>query len=273
MTLDEKIKVLFLRVTGKREETRGLIFRRQIYVAAFEFIDESFSGQTLERRVPFHQYSAMEVGDWYKGVFCSSDGGKTWRYSPEDDQLYRKGQLEVSPPSAPASQDQETPFREALSKWDATRIKNALADVDKKRLPIYVIPYLIQYGERDSRPEVHIPFRYDPIPEEVRAVAASLYQFIVQHTQEHQQVISISGGIGGDMQYFVRSLTEEGEEGQSPVLTAPTAINYRVAKTSAFDIPGAEGMAQGAVTISREFSCRHDPNTLEAYVQAVKSQR
>lgn len=38
-------------------------------------------------------------------------------------------------------------------------------------------------------------------------------------------------------------------------------------------VPGAEGMAQGAVTISREFSSRHDPKTLEAYVKAMQTEQ
>jgi len=88
MTIDEK--VVQMKVIGKREGTRGLIFKKPDYVIALQIVDErATTNPTQERRVPFHQYCAVNIGDTM-GVHLYSPDQKMWFFSEEEARLYQE---------------------------------------------------------------------------------------------------------------------------------------------------------------------------------------
>ncbi|MGD9276916.1 MAG: hypothetical protein PVJ67_07125 [Candidatus Pacearchaeota archaeon] len=88
MTIDEK--VVEMEVIGKREGTRGLIFKKPEYVVALQLTDKSATiNPTQERRVPFHQYCSVNVGDKMEVYLYSSDQ-EMWFFSEEEAKLYQE---------------------------------------------------------------------------------------------------------------------------------------------------------------------------------------
>jgi len=151
-------------------------------------------------------------------------------------------------------------LRRALNLWDANRVEDADDSARDGNLPQYALTDRIEYSGQGllGRPEIKIPFRFNPSQTEVEAVARSLSNFISQYTGEAQEVRDISGPSG--IQYFVQDLNQPG---RNPLLNSP---NYRVMKDLFSMIEGAQGL----VSIERGILCKHDAGTLEVYVQTVK---
>jgi hypothetical protein len=83
-------KVVQVRVIGKQEGTRGFIFKKPDYVVALQIVDERLTTRpTQERRVSFHQYCAVNVGDTM-GVHLYSSDQKMWFFSEEEARLYQE---------------------------------------------------------------------------------------------------------------------------------------------------------------------------------------
>lgn len=155
-------------------------------------------------------------------------------------------------------------LRRALSGFDAVRSRATMVAINDGRLPPCALTDLIQYEQKmTSESEVRVPFKYDLLKDEVRAVAENFARFVSQYTGEPQEVKDISQG--NDTFGIQYSLQQQTQGDRHPLLNSP---NYLVAKSFAFGIKGA----QGVVTISRDMLCKHDQNTLEAYVNSLKPQ-
>lgn len=85
--MDLEQRTLRMQVIGKRERTKGLIFKRPEYLVALQMIDEAAkSHPTLQREVLFHEYSAVTVGDKIDVTMYTSNG-HTWYFSREEAEL------------------------------------------------------------------------------------------------------------------------------------------------------------------------------------------
>ena len=82
MTIEKA--VMDLKVIGKQEGTKGLIFKKPKYVVAFQVVDPMANANpTMEREVSFHQYSAVEVGDVLP-IALYTPNGRIWYFSREE---------------------------------------------------------------------------------------------------------------------------------------------------------------------------------------------
>lgn len=172
---------------------------------------------------------------------------------------------------APDMKPEGVQMRRLQSLFDANRTRDSMNAIRDGRLPKYVLTDKIQYNEKGirSEPEVVVPFRYAPSQEDVEAIAESLAKFISEHIKEPQEVRDISSREGinrdvfGGIQYIVQT---EGSGKKEPLLAQR---NYRILKSFPIGMPVD---VQGVVYITRELLCKHDKNTLDSYVQSVKSQ-
>jgi len=86
--MDLESKAIKMEVIGKRERTKGLIFKRPEYLVALQIVDEAAQTRpTMQRELPFHQYSGMNVGDKVD-VTIYTPNGHTWYFSREEAELF-----------------------------------------------------------------------------------------------------------------------------------------------------------------------------------------
>ena len=83
-------KAINMEVIGKRERTKGLIFKRPEYLVALQVVDETVTASpTLQRELSFHQYSTMNVGD-NVNITMYTKNGRNWYFSREEAELFSK---------------------------------------------------------------------------------------------------------------------------------------------------------------------------------------
>lgn len=154
--------------------------------------------------------------------------------------------------------------------YDAPRVRKALEARRTGQLPSNAVTDLIDfsYGGLSSpfaqSPVVRLPFLPAPFQVEVRAVAEHFARFVAERTGEPREVVRMPTDYQ-PASYIIRSLAA-GEKRDRL---------YRVTRYPRWDSKGQLTMvleSPGEVIISREEFCGRDPLTLEAYVQAVKSQ-
>lgn len=86
MTVSREINV---QVLGKIVETRGFVFKKQVYKVALKLIDKNalkpykYKNTTVDQELPFHQYCQLNVGDKLTVTMWSTDE-RFWFFSQED---------------------------------------------------------------------------------------------------------------------------------------------------------------------------------------------
>jgi hypothetical protein len=66
-------------IIGKTTEQKGIFFKSTAYIVAFKFAD----GETIDRELPFAQYSDLHIGKKIS-IAMYSLNGKRWYFSAED---------------------------------------------------------------------------------------------------------------------------------------------------------------------------------------------
>ncbi len=91
MVLEDNIKSaeVEVKVIGKHEGTKGLIFKRPSFLVALEIIDDAFISGDKTHTLPmsFDQYCQLNVGDTYLLTMYTPDE-ETWYFHREHAELF-----------------------------------------------------------------------------------------------------------------------------------------------------------------------------------------
>jgi hypothetical protein len=91
MSLEKK--AIAMEVIGKRERTKGLIFRKPQYIVALKVVDRTEKLVTVQRELSYDKYCALNVGDKVRVTMYTQDK-KTWFFSPEEADLSKESEAE-----------------------------------------------------------------------------------------------------------------------------------------------------------------------------------
>ncbi len=80
-------KVIQVKVIGKTTERKGIFFRKTEYIVALEAVDIIMKPQTIERKVPFHQYASYGIGKTFSIRIYSRDK-RVWYLSQEEADMF-----------------------------------------------------------------------------------------------------------------------------------------------------------------------------------------
>lgn len=88
--MDLEQRAIKMEVVGKRERTKGLIFKKPEYLVALQIVDEAATTRpTMQRELSFHQYSVVNIGDKID-VTMYTPNGHTWYFSRDEAELFNE---------------------------------------------------------------------------------------------------------------------------------------------------------------------------------------